>query len=170
MRKLVRVLVAVTSVLTVSPVADHVLAANGDHGEGTEEQDSAYVELLAFNTPLTDFTSDTQAKVRPDGTTGDTWFDWSTDLCSAPLVGNTGRSFNFTEPCRRHDFGYRNNRLLERRYGGGRYWNHDIRKRIDEQFLSDMKGHCHSRRLIDRPTCYSWAYTFYSAVRIAGGP
>ena len=56
--------------------------------------------------------------------TGDRWFDWITDGCSAPLVGSTGRSFNFRGPCRRHDFGYRNLQLLERATAGGRrYWN-----------------------------------------------
>lgn len=38
--------------------------------------------------------------------------DWSTDYCSAPFVGNTGRSFNFRLPCQRHDFGYRNLKII----------------------------------------------------------
>ena len=98
----------------------------------------------------------------------DTWFDWSTDFCSAPLVGNTGRSFNFTNACRRHDFGYRNLQLLDRRYGGG-HWNSANRRRVDQQFLLDMKQHCWSRPWYDEPTCLAWAETFYTAVRVAGG-
>jgi len=102
---------------------------------------------------------------------GDPWFDWSTDGCSAPLIGDTGRSFNFRASCFRHDFGYRNLKLLERRYGQGyTYWNGANRKRVDQQFLTDMKAHCRGRALPLRPTCLLWADVFYSAVRIAGGP
>jgi len=169
MRNIVRVLVAVTSVLTVHPVAERVLAES-NHGEGTVALDAAYVDKVAFHTSIDEFDDIIGSQVSPDGSIGDTWFEWNSDGCSAPLVGNTGRSFNFTEPCRRHDFAYRNMRLLERRYGTGKYWTHDVRKRIDQQFLSDMKNHCHGRRFFDRPTCYSWAYTFYSAVRVGGGP
>jgi hypothetical protein len=50
--------------------------------------------------------------------------DWTTDYCSSPLVGNTGRSFNFTTPCRRHDFGYRNFKLLSKNTGIP-FWNAD---------------------------------------------
>jgi len=169
MRNIVRVLVAVTSLLTVSSVAGRVLAEN-NHGEGTVTQDSAYVEKLVFHVSITEFEGIVEPRLSPDGSAGDRWFEWNSDGCSAPLVGNTGRSFNFTGSCRRHDFAYRNMHLLERRYGGGRFWNHDVRKRIDQQFVSDMKDHCHGRRFIDRPTCYGWAYTFYNAVRVAGGP
>ena len=38
----------------------------------------------------------------------DVRLDWSSDGCSAPVVHSTGRSFDFTNACRRHDFGYRN--------------------------------------------------------------
>ncbi len=38
--------------------------------------------------------------------------DWTTDGCSAPVVGGQGRSFNFTQACVRHDFGYRNTKKL----------------------------------------------------------
>src|SRR4051812_157423 len=169
MRIIVRVLVAVTSVLTVHAAVESAVVATADRGEGTEAQDAEYVAVLSFQVSMSDFVSATKAKVSPDGKRGDTWFDWSSDLCSAPLVGNTGRTFNFKDSCRRHDFGYRNSQLLDRRYGAGRYWNGFARKEIDGQFLVDMKSHCRSRRLIDRPTCYSWAYTFYSAVRLAGG-
>lgn len=165
MRKIVRVLVAVTSVLTALSITDVASAAGH-----SADSDSAYVRHLLFDAPLADFTTAAKAHSGPDGTAGDTWFDWSTDLCSAPLVGNTGRTFNFTDSCRRHDFGYRNVQRLDHRYGSRVYWNGDTRKRIDKQFLTDMRNHCASRRLLDRPSCYSWAITFYSAVRIAGGP
>jgi len=171
MRQLARVLVAVTSVLTAVSILDPDVAAPAwASGGGTVAVDQAFVEQMQFATPLGAFSDAARRHVGPDGRSGDSWFDWSTDLCSAPLIGNTGRTFNFTEPCRRHDFGYRNSKLLDRRYGAGRYWNSTARKRIDQQFLADMLGHCASRRIIDRPPCMSWAYTFYGAVRVAGGP
>ena len=152
MRHLPRVLVAVTSVLTVASPA----FAGSVH---SAVADRAYIERMMFSTPMSGF-------LAAVGT--DQWFDWSTDFCSAPLVGNTGRSFNFTNACRRHDFGYRNLHLLDRRYGGG-YWNPVTRHRVDRQFLADMKAHCWSRPWYDEPTCFGWAETFYAAVRVAGG-
>jgi len=171
MRLHARVLVAVTSILTALFTAAiqpaHRAAAGGG---GTLEADTAFVEQMLFATPLKTFTSDAKNRIGPDGAVGDTWFDWSTDFCSAPLIGNTGRSFNFTEPCRRHDFGYRNTKLLDARYGAGASWNGISRRRIDQQFLADMKATCRARSVLLLPTCMSWAYTFYGAVRTFGGP
>ena len=136
MRHVLRVFVAVTIVLTVaSPAsAGSVRSALADQ---------AYVERMVYSTPMAGFIA---------AVGNDSWFDWTTDFCSAPLVGNTGRTFNFTNSCRRHDFGYRNLQLL------------------DQQFLLDMKRHCWSRPWYDEPTCLAWAQTFYAVVRIAGGP
>jgi Prokaryotic phospholipase A2 len=73
--------------------------------------------------------------------------------------------------CRRHDFGYRNLRLLEHRYGLGRdFWNATNRRRVDQQFLADMKAHCRGRSLLLQPSCLAMAHTYYTAVRVAGGP
>ncbi|MFZ4811538.1 MAG: phospholipase A2 [Ilumatobacteraceae bacterium] len=158
---LLRVLVAVTIVLTVvSPAA----AGSASSPKHTATLDAAYVEQLVQTVSLSAFIGIASGP-------RDTWFDWSNDGCSAPLVGNTGRSFDFTTACRRHDFGYRNLRLLERRYGTGRtYWNAASRQRVDKRFLADMRDHCASRPWYDKPTCQAWATTFYSAVRVAGGP
>ncbi len=167
MRLLVGVLVAVTSFLTaVTSGADPSIAGGG----GTAQDDPQFVHRMVFDVPLVDFSAFAASRTGPDGARGDTWFDWSTDTCSAPLVGNTGRSFDFTEPCRRHDFGYRNSQLLDHRYGTRAFWNGAVRLTIDQQFLSDMRQHCRVRRLIDRPTCHAWASTFYRAVRWWGGP
>ena len=106
MRHVLRVLVAVTSVLTVASPA----LAGPVHSASA---DQAYVERMMYATSISSFVA---------AVGSDTWFDWSTDFCSAPLVGNTGRTFNFTNACRRHDFGYRNLQLLDRRYGAG-HWN-----------------------------------------------
>lgn len=158
MRIHLRALVAVASVLTaLSP------APTGSAAEHTADGDRATVERLVHATPMRSFID--------ASSTGDPWFDWSTDGCSAPLVGNTGRSFDFTRSCARHDFAYRNLRLLERRYGtGGTYWNHAARLRADRRFLADMRAHCDARPWWDEPTCHSWAMVFYGAVRVAGGP
>jgi hypothetical protein len=160
MRHLVRVLVAVTTCLTVVSPA---LAGPARRIAHDAVSDAAYVQQLLYRTSLDEF-----ARV---AAVGDRWFDWSTDWCSAPLVGSTGRSFDFRWPCRRHDFGYRNLRLLERRYGSGRtYWNATNRKQVDVQFLTDMRAHCHRRAAVLQPACLGWAVTFYAAVRVAGGP
>jgi Prokaryotic phospholipase A2 len=86
--------------------------------------------------------------------------DWSTDECSAPVVGSTGASFDFTEACLRHDFGYRNYRrlgLFEQRKG-----------LVDDRFLGDMRAHCETRRVDERERCRTWALAFYLAVHHLG--
>jgi hypothetical protein len=156
MRVLLSVLVAVTSFLTVSSPA----SAGSVH---SATADLAYVERQMYGVSITTFTAAADVS-------GDRWFDWSTDWCSAPLVGSTGRSFDFRASCRRHDFGYRNLQLLERRYGGGgRYWNATSRRRVDLQLLNDMNTHCRARPWYEEATCRLWADTFYTAVRLAGG-
>ena len=167
MRRLARVLVAATSLL-----AALVISSPFEQAEASPvsmRADTAFVQRMLFETSLRSFSRAAAQRVGPDGRNGDTWFDWTTDFCSAPLLGDTGRTFDFTEPCRRHDFGYRNTKLLDARYASGA-WNHTSRKRIDQQFLADMLTHCRSRSIIDRPPCMTWAYTYYGAVRMAGGP
>ncbi len=167
-----RVLVAVTSMLTVASPA----SAAPSHDASP---DRAYIERLLYGTRLDAFVDVATAAADP-------WFDWSTDLCSAPLVGSTGRSFDFTDACRRHDFGYRNLKLLDHRYScsrrsagevcdptwlaPGRYWNERSRSRVDRQLRADTRAHCRARRAWERPSCYAWSETFYRAVRVAGGP
>ena len=149
-----RMLVAIAVVLGVACPASANAAA-----PHTAQTDLAFVDTMMFDTSIKDFTK--------AATTGDRWFDWSTDGCSAPLVGNTGCSFDFTAACHRHDFGYRNLRRLEGRYGVDD-WNSATRKQVDQQFLADMRTHCHGRSFLLRPTCYAWAQAFYTAVRLAG--
>ena len=92
--------------------------------------------------------------------------DWSSDGCSAPVIESTGRSFDFTEACRRHDFGYRNIGTLE----GGRRWTAAMRSRIDEVFRRDMRAHCTTRGKVARVACRTWAEVYYRVVRANGGP
>ena len=170
MRHLVRVLVAVTSSLAALSFSTAVHAGATPSNVGSAAADVGFVQRLMFSTPLAKFSAIARSRIGPDGIPGNGWFGWSTDLCSAPLVGNSGATYNFTEPCRRHDFGYRNTQLLDRRYGLGRYWNHAGRARIDVQFYADMRGACAHRRLLDRPFCYTWAAVYFVAVRTFGGP
>ena len=168
MRNHLRVLVAVTSVLTVLSPATAGSASARATPSGrtptawyTPASDLAYVERMLYGVSLDQFMASTS--------TGDRWFDWSTDWCSAPLVGSTGRSFDFRAPCRRHDFGYRNLQLLERRWGSGStYWNSASRRRVDVQLYVDMRAHCVARPWWDQYTCLNWAAAFYTAVRMAG--
>ncbi|MCB1000392.1 MAG: hypothetical protein KDB40_13935 [Acidimicrobiales bacterium] len=161
MARRLRVLVAVTSLLTVLSPASAGHVAGASHSAAT---DAAFVERLVHQVSLDLFVSTA-------GTAADPWFDWSTDGCSAPLVGSTGRSFDFRAACRRHDFGYRNLKLLERRYGAGStYWNGTSRARVDARLRADTRAHCQTRPWYERYTCLGWSETFYAAVRAAGGP
>jgi hypothetical protein len=88
--------------------------------------------------------------------------DWTTDGCSAPVVGNEGRSFNFTQACIRHDFGYRNLKRLGQ-------FNEAVRAKIDEQFHRDLESSCTKQVRTRKIRCLMWSETFYVAVRTTGG-
>lgn len=89
--------------------------------------------------------------------------DWTTDGCSAPLVGESGRSFNFRNACIRHDFGYRN-------YKARGLFDSDTRTRLDEQFRRDLEALCAPKVRTFKVRCVAWAEIFFAAVRAAGGP
>jgi hypothetical protein len=88
--------------------------------------------------------------------------DWTTDGCSAPVVGGEGRSFNFTQACVRHDFGYRNVKRLGQ-------FTEAVRAKIDEQFHRDLESSCSRQVRTRKIRCFMWADTFYVAVRTTGG-
>ncbi|MEY4174196.1 MAG: hypothetical protein RI900_1361 [Actinomycetota bacterium] len=160
MRSRTAVLVAVTSVLTVASPALAGPVRAAVHDAAT---DWKYVHRQVHDISLRDFMG---SRLAPDR-----WFDWSTDGCSAPMLGNAGRTYDFTEACVRHDFAYRNLRMLERRYGTGRtFWNAANRGQADQRFLSDMRAHCRRRSIFIRLACYAWAQVYYGAVRVIGGP
>jgi hypothetical protein len=115
---------------------------------------------LMFRTTLTAFIASAQSPLR------DERLDWSTDGCSVPVIGNTGRTFDFTQACQRHDFGYRNFKSLH----GGKWWTPYLRHRIDQVFQSDMYKNCAARSRTTRSMCRAWAKTFYRAVRTYAGP
>jgi len=90
------------------------------------------------------------------------FLDWTTDGCSAPVVGGEGRSFNFTHACMRHDFGYRNIKRLGQ-------FNEVVRTKLDEQFRRDLESSCATQVRTRKIRCLMWAETFYVAVRATGG-
>ena len=118
------------------------------------------VDTLVFRTSLTAFINESESASH------DRRLDWSTDGCSAPVVGGTGRSFDFTEACRRHDFAYRNFARMD----DGRWWKAPLRSRIDAVFRRDMESHCARRAVTERSTCRAWALVFFRSVRALAGP
>ena len=89
--------------------------------------------------------------------------DWTTDGCSAPIVGSEGRSFNFRTACDRHDFVYRKFKNLG-------LFDTSTRTLIDEQLHRDMNRSCDSQRRTFKVRCIAWSEVFYTMVRAAGGP
>ena len=81
-------------------------------------------------------------------------FDWSSDLCSR--VPERPFGFDFTDACRRHDFGYRNYRTAFA----------DHKARLDEAFRADLRRTCDGYRLAAQPFCNAIAFTYFEAVRL----
>jgi len=150
-------------------------------GSAQSALDVNRIQTLVFSTPLSEFLESARRQSPIDRN-----FDWSSDSCSAPLIGSTGRTYDFRHACRRHDFAYRNFKradlvrscrpstsgslCVSQLLHSGRWWNSTIRHRIDRQFLADMTSHCWSRSGTEKITCLTWAQVFYRSVRIAGGP
>jgi hypothetical protein len=117
-------------------------------------------ETLLFRTSLSAFVASADLPAH------DVRLDWSTDGCSAPIVQSTGRSFDFYNACRRHDFGYRN----MSRFKNGRVWNETVRLRIDGLFRKDARASCTSKIRLTKVQCLAWAETYFRAVRSFGSP
>jgi hypothetical protein len=120
----------------------------------------AAVHSVMFRTSLASFVSLAHSSHR------DMRLDWSTDGCSVPVIGSTGRTFDFTDACHRHDFGYRNFKALE----NGKWWTPTLRHRIDRVFHHDMMHDCNRRPKTAQKLCRAWAKTFYKSVRAYAGP
>lgn len=167
-------LVAASSVLAAITSLFAIAEPNAD-------RDLKFIQSVSMNISLSEFDRSRFMWRRQQP-----WFDWTTDGCSVPIIGNDGRSFNFATACRRHDFGYRNLKLLDRRYNCvglapgticsidtwsyGHFWNAEQRSRIDEQFQRDMFTSCTTRARSMRVRCEAWAITFFQSVRTIGGP
>jgi hypothetical protein len=100
-------------------------------------------------------------------------FNWSTDGCSKAPEKIPG-GYDFTFPCHRHDFGYRNYKSLV----GVSKFRSQHKKRIDDVFLQDMKQVCNARFWADpltpagrkkaKAACLKTADKYYAAVRALG--
>ncbi|MFJ3162077.1 phospholipase [Streptomyces kanasensis] len=100
-------------------------------------------------------------------------FDWSTDGCSKAPEKIPG-GYDFTFPCHRHDFGYRNYKSLV----GVSKFRSQHKKRIDAVFLQDMKQVCGrffwadpltpAARKKAKASCLKTADKYYATVRALG--
>jgi hypothetical protein len=147
-------LVAVTSVLPAQlpPVA---LTSTQPHSVMSNIDAVRHIE---FDIDITSFARQRFSLRRQYPT-----LDWTTDGCSAPIVGSEGRSFNFRTACDRPDFGYRNFKNLG-------LFDTSTRTLIDEQLHRDMNRSCDSQRRTFKVRCIAWSEVFYTMVRAAGGP
>jgi len=89
-------------------------------------------------------------------------FDWSRNGCSAPEGLGLGYRETFRPACNVHDFGYANFPRFPTLY------NETGRALTDDNFLVNMNSICRSKSFLSRAACYSAAYAYYSAVRVAG--
>lgn len=126
--------------------------------------DLAVLDRLVFATPLAQFRSERSRAKRLHR-----WLITSTDGCTAPLVGSSGRSFNFRVACERHDLAYANYAHLAR-LDLGVHWDSSLRARVDDQFQRDLQETCLRRRHSERLRCDAWVVVFFHAVRLAAGP
>jgi len=165
MRQLAASTVAII-VLTCAS-ASPVIAASS-RGERTvataSTPDRGIVDRLVFNTPLKRFRIERTRAKRIHR-----WLITSTDGCSAPIVGSSGRSFNFRLACERHDLAYANYSVLSR-LSLGVEWNASLRAKVDDRFQRDLQDTCSKRRHSERLRCDAWAVLFFHAVRLAAGP
>ena len=147
-------LVAVTSVLPAQLPPIVVTITQPNSALSTIEA----VRHIEFDLDIVTFTRQRFALRRQYPT-----LDWTTDGCSAPIVGSEGKSFNFRSACDRHDFGYRNFKNLG-------LFDTSTRTLIDEQLHRDMNTYCDSQRRTFKVRCIAWSELFYTMVRAAGGP
>ena len=147
-------LVAVTSVLPAQLPPIVVTITQPNSALSTIEA----VRHIEFDLDITTFARQRSSLRRQYPT-----LDWTTDGCSAPIVGSEGKSFNFRSACDRHDFGYRNFKNLG-------LFDTLTRTMIDEQLHRDMNTYCDSQRRTFKVRCIAWSELFYTMVRAAGGP
>lgn len=85
-------------------------------------------------------------------------FDWSTDYCSYSPDNPLG--FDFTLPCARHDFGYRNYKAMSAFSAN--------KSRLDSAFYGDMTRVCATYPSSQQSACTSVAWLYYEAVALFG--
>ena len=140
------------AVVAVLVVATSLLAAPAND----LSDDVANISRITFDLDLATFARQrsTLARKYPQ-------LDWTTDGCSAPVVGSEGRTFDFRIPCARHDFAYRNFAALG-------VLDETLRARIDDQFRKDLYKSCERQLRTRRVRCVAWAEIFVEVVRRVG--
>jgi hypothetical protein len=91
------------------------------------------------------------------------WLDWSTDGCSAPLVG--AGPFDFTVPCTRHDLAWRNLRRLEARFDRD-VWTSTNKLEADRRFVTDLRTRCGRVSPAVVTACLAATRAYATAVRL----
>ena len=163
MRRLVACLVAAL-LSTVAVDGSTALSALDASSTNASPPDRAVVDRLVFEVPLARFRVERSRAKRTHR-----WLITSTDGCSAPLVGSSGKSFDFRLACERHDLAYANYPLLSR-VDHAVVWDAALRARVDDQFQRDLQESCLRRRHSERLRCDAWVVVFFHAVRLATGP
>jgi hypothetical protein len=155
----------VATLASTSPVDSAVaLSARDTSSTSAAAPDRAVVDRLVFETPLARFRVERSRAKRAHH-----WLITATDGCSAPVVGSTGKSFDFRVACERHDLAYANYSVLAR-LNLGVAWDAEMRARVDDQFQRDLQESCARRRHSERLRCDAWVVVFFHAVRLAAGP
>ena len=170
MRRLAAFTVAITVLTQVS--ASTVIASSSLPNRSVVHRavldrsviDRSVVDRLVFTTPLHQFRAERSRAKRTHR-----WLITTTDGCSAPLVGSSGRSFNFRLACERHDLAYANYSALAR-LSLDVEWNATLRAAVDDQFQRDLQELCTKRRHSERLRCDAWSVVFFHAVRVSAGP
>lgn len=126
--------------------------------------DRLIIDRLVFDVPLSQFRLERSRAKRQHR-----WLITTTDGCTAPLVGSSGKSFDFRLACERHDLAYANYSTLSR-LNLGVAWDAELRARVDDQFQRDLQALCALRRHSERLRCDAWVVVFFHAVRLAAGP
>ncbi|MFI0423130.1 phospholipase [Spongiactinospora sp. 9N601] len=152
---MVRRCLAVSSSLALSLIALLAFALPAQAAVTLEQKLAA---LSQFSQPTAGSAAAWRAAWQNQAAWADYQFDWSTDLCSSSPDQPLG--FDFRTPCRRHDFGYRNYKLVNRFPAN--------KPRVDDAFYFDMKQVCAGYSGIPKATCDGLAWTYYQAVREFG--
>jgi hypothetical protein len=119
------------------------------------------IDRLVFETPL-----DTWERYVVDGARVGRfvygYLDWSTDGCSAPLVGDG--PWGFFVPCARHDFAWRNLKAVSGMFPPA-VWNGANKEAADARFRRDLHEHCNRWGAAYAASCHVDAELYFWAVR-----
>lgn len=97
---------------------------------------------------------------RERGLGGAPRFDWSSDQCSGPVISTAGHF------CFRHDFFYRNARMLRDQWGLPRGFAEDLKDLADDRFAQEVLDG--TPRWPPRPELIVWGHGVGAAVSVFG--